>query len=294
MVWWITRNIGFWNCIMSRLIAVSKLESQHQDWCMCKFSTLPNHFAVDQRSRGSEINRRSLWHHDQLQDGRFPNYEMLDTKITSALKKIISTMHFRGRVSAEEQRAQKCDRFLRWRQNTNMIWEYFRAPKSYEAVQGLVDLFSIRLRDDDVQDFDTRWDQALLAASEILSETILEGLCKSKLQDSVQLHTVLAMYEQENVRNNEPPNYLKMETLVRRHIDQVMRTRNFRARNDRVESGTVTKRGKTKRKVSVERMLSVESNRTVFWRRFMQFQSWWSIWKQIRSESKRTIVFSCT
>ena len=47
---------------------------------------------------------------------------------------------------------------------------------------------------DDVQDFDTRWDQALLAASEIPTETVLEGLYKSKLQDSVQLLTVLAMF----------------------------------------------------------------------------------------------------
>ena len=35
------------------------------------------------------------------------------------------------------------------------------------------------------------------------TETILEGFCKSKLQESVQLHTVLAMYKQENVQNNE-------------------------------------------------------------------------------------------
>ena len=31
----------------------------------------------------------------------------------------------------------------------------------------------------------------------------------------LQLHSVLAVYEQENVRNNEPPNYSKMETSVR-------------------------------------------------------------------------------
>ena len=48
-----------------------------------------------------------------------------------------------------------------------MIHEYFRATGGYEAVQGISDLFSIRLPDDDVQDFDTRWDQALLAANEI-------------------------------------------------------------------------------------------------------------------------------
>ena len=54
---------------------------------------------------------------------------------------------------------------------------------------------------------------------EIPTETVLEGLCKSKLQDSVQLQTVLAVYEQENVRNNEPPNNSRLKTILRRHLD---------------------------------------------------------------------------
>ena len=47
-----------------------------------------------------------------------------------------------------------------------MIYEHFRATGVCEAVQGLSDLFNIRLQSDHVQDFDTRRDQALLAASE--------------------------------------------------------------------------------------------------------------------------------
>ena len=63
-----------------------------------------------------------------------------------------------------------------------MIYEYFRATRADEVVQGLSDLFNIRLQNDDVQEFDTRWDQALLAASELPTEMVLEGLFKSKLQ----------------------------------------------------------------------------------------------------------------
>ena len=62
-----------------------------------------------------------------------------------------------------------------------------------------------------------------------------------KLQDFHQLQTVLALYEQENIRNNEPPNYSRLTTSVRRRIDQTMRTRNFRAQNETVERGAVTK-----------------------------------------------------
>ena len=60
-----------------------------------------------------------------------------------------------------KQRTQKDDRFLRGRQIAYMIHQHFRASGAYEGVQGLSDLFSKRLHNDDVQDFGTRCDQKL-------------------------------------------------------------------------------------------------------------------------------------
>ena len=48
----------------------------------------------------------------------FPDYEMLDAKIVSALKKLLTHVHFSNRVSVEEQRAQKDVLFLRGRHGT--------------------------------------------------------------------------------------------------------------------------------------------------------------------------------
>ena len=144
---------------------------------------------------------------------------MLDARIASALKKLLNTQtHFSMRVRVEEQCAQKHDRFLRGRQVAYMIYAHFRATGAYEAVQGLPDLFSLRLQNDDVQDFDVQWDEALLSASDMPSDVILEGLYKSKLQDSVQLQTVLAFCDQETVRSKGKPNYSQLKTAV--HIDQ--------------------------------------------------------------------------
>ena len=42
----------------------------------------------------------------------FPNLELLDARIASALNKIIQNSHFKKKVSLEEQKAQKEDRFL--------------------------------------------------------------------------------------------------------------------------------------------------------------------------------------
>ena len=46
----------------------------------------------------------------------FPNFEMLDAKIASALNKIIQNSQFKKKVSLREQKAQKEDWFLRGRQ----------------------------------------------------------------------------------------------------------------------------------------------------------------------------------
>ena len=58
---------------------------------------------------------------------RMPDFEVLDARIASALKRIIHNSHFKRRVSLEEQKAQKEDRFFRARQIVYLIYDYFRA-----------------------------------------------------------------------------------------------------------------------------------------------------------------------
>ena len=133
-----------------------------------------------------------------------------------------------------------------------MIYEYFRATGAYEAVQGFAEFVSMTLQNDDVQDLDVRWDRALLKVREMPSDPMLEGLDKSKLQNFGQLRTVMASYDQEVARNNDTPKNQQLKTAVKLHIDQMMRNRNFRARNDVVERGSVTKSQKGN-KVHVEK-----------------------------------------
>ena len=123
----------------------------------------------------------------------------------------------------------------------HMIYEHFRATGAHEAVQGLSHLFRKSLQNDDVQDFDVRWDRALLSACDMPTEMVMEGFFKSKLQDSVQLQTVLALYDLETVRNNGQSSNSRLKTPVKLHIGQMMRTRNFRVHNEVVKRGAVTK-----------------------------------------------------
>ena len=82
-------------------------------------------------------------------------------------KKLLTSVLFRKKVSVEEQRAQKDDRFLRGRQIAQMIYDHFRATGAHDAVQCLPDLSNVSLQGGDIQDFDTRRDQALFSAGEI-------------------------------------------------------------------------------------------------------------------------------
>ena len=99
----------------------------------------------------------------------FPNFEMLDARVATALNKIIQNSYLKKQVSLEEQRAQKEDRFLRGRQIAYMIYDYFLVTGAHDTVPDYADLFTITLRNDDVQEFDTSWDEILLSFDQDLT-----------------------------------------------------------------------------------------------------------------------------
>ena len=148
---------------------------------------------------------------------------MLDEKIASALNKIIRNSHFKMKVSLEEQKASKKGRFLRTRQIAFMIFDEFRVTGAHDTVLEYADLFSVTLRDDNIQEFDTRWDEVLLSMSTIPSDEILESLYKLR------------------IRETSVPNYQKSKTMVKRRKGQKLRLRNFDARHVKIESGAVVK-----------------------------------------------------
>ena len=119
-----------------------------------------------------------------------PNFELRDAKIASALNRIIHNTQFKRKVSLEEQKAQKEDRFLRGRQIAYLIYEYFRVTGANDSVKNYADLFIIALRNDDVQEFDSKWDGILLTMTKIPSE----GLYKLRIRESEKLKTVLELY----------------------------------------------------------------------------------------------------
>ena len=108
-----------------------------------------------------------------------PNVEMLNAKIAFALNKILQSSHFKKKVSLEDQKAQKEGRFLRGRQIAFMIYDYSRVTGAHDAVLDYADIFSVVLQDDNVQEWDTRWDEVLSFLRQKFHPTISWKVCRN-------------------------------------------------------------------------------------------------------------------
>ena len=145
---------------------------------------------------------------------------------------------------------------------------------AHDTVWDYADFFSVTLRDDNIQEFDTRWDEVRLSMSKIPSDEILESVDKLRIRESVELKTVLELYDMEIHQKISIPDYQKLKTMVKRSTDQKLRLRNLDARHGRIESGAAKSRNLS---IGIERgkryLLRVERKKPVFAWRPMQFPS---------------------
>ena len=109
------------------------------------------------------------------------------------------------------------------------------------------------LRNDDIQEFDSKCDGILLSMTKIPPDDILEGLYKLRIRQSEKLKTVLELYDLETHQKKLGPDYHRLKALVKRIIELEIRNKNFWARNGNYERNAVVKNPGTKQ--SVQRIL---------------------------------------
>ena len=78
-----------------------------------------------------------------------------------------------------------------------MIYEYFRVTGANDSVENYADLFTVVLRSDDIQEFDSKWDEILLSMS---SKTAPGSLSTGSPASRTPPHGDGSMYSQANVR----------------------------------------------------------------------------------------------
>ena len=167
-----------------------------------------------------------------------PNFEVLDARIDSALNQIIHNSHFTKKNLFGGTQSPEEDRFLRGRQIVFLIYEQFR-----------VNVFTIVLRNDDIQEFDSKSDGILLSLMKIPHGDILERLYKLRIRESEKLKTVLELYDLEIHQRKLGPDYHRLKTMVKRSIEQEVRNKNFGARSGNFEKNAVVKNQGTKQRV---------------------------------------------
>ena len=122
-----------------------------------------------------------------------------------------------------------------------MIYDYFRVIGAHDTVLDYVDFFSVTLRNDNIQEFDTEWDEILSSMTKIPSDDVLESLYKLRIRHSDQLKTVFKLYDMEIHQKMSTPDGRGFRALVKRSIYQKLRLRTFDARHEKIETGAVVK-----------------------------------------------------
>ena len=224
---------------------VRLLEDKIQDWGMYFFTTEAMQWIKEVELVDSVDELRSS---SSIRSISMPDFEVIDAKIASALNRIIQNTQFKRKVSLEEQKAQKQDSFLRGRQIAYLIYDHFRVTGSHDSVKNYTDLFTIVLRNDDIQEFDSKWDGILWSMTKIPSDDILEGLYKLRVRESENLKTVLELCNMEIHQKKAGPDYHRLKTMVKRGIEQDLRIWNFEARNWNYERNAVVKNQGTKQR----------------------------------------------
>ena len=145
-------------------------------------------------------------------------------------------------------KAHKEDRFLHGRQIAYLIYEYFRVTGANDSVENYADLFTVGLRNDDIQEFDSKWEEILLSMTQIPFDDILEKLCKLRTRESEKLKTVLELYDLEIHQKKLGPDYHRLKTMEKRSIEHGLRMKNFEARNGNFETSAVVKNQRAKKR----------------------------------------------
>ena len=120
---------------------------------------------------------------------------------------------------------------------------------STNSVENHADLFTISLRNDDIQEFDSKWDGLLLSMTKIPHDDILEGLYKLRIRESEKLKTVLELYDLEIHQKKLGPDYHRLKTMVKISNEQDIRNKNFGIRNGNYEKNALVKNQGTKQRV---------------------------------------------
>ena len=88
----------------------------------------------------------------------------------------------------------------------------------------------------------------LLSMTQIPSDDILEKLYQLRIRESGKLKTVLKLYDVEIHQKKAGSDYHRLNTIIKRSIEQDLRNRNFGTRNGNYETSVVVNNQRVKQR----------------------------------------------
>ena len=133
-------------------------------------SGVQEHNSLRKQCNGSKkwswlIHWRNWSPRDQFVQKDFPNVEMVDAKIASALNKVIQKSRFMKKVGLQEHKVQKEDRFLS--RTTDRLHDQRLLSSDWCSWYSIGLCWIILCHSCNIQGFDTRWDEFLVSMSKI-------------------------------------------------------------------------------------------------------------------------------
>ena len=182
---------------------------------------------------------------------RTPDFEVLDAKIASALNRIIHNTRFKRKVSLEEMKAQKEDRFLRGRQIAYLylIYEYFRVTGANDSVENYCR---------PIYNCSSKWWYSgirfEMGRNSIINDQNpiwwhLGRIVQNKNTRVWETQDRIGIVQYgDSSEEKAGPDYHRLKTMVKRGIEQNLRIKNFEARNGNYETNAVVKNQGTKQR----------------------------------------------
>ena len=108
-----------------------------------------------------------------------------------------------------------------------LIYEYFPVTGAHDSVENYADLFTFALRNDDIQEFDSKWDGILLSMTKIQHDDILKGLYKLRIRSLWNSRQYWNCTIWRFIRTSLDLIITDWKTMVKRSIEQDIRNKNF-------------------------------------------------------------------
>ena len=135
-----------------------------------------------------------------------------------------------------------------------MIYKSFKVSDADESVLDHNEILMVELKNDNVQSFNTRWNETIIAMKKQTYEEILETILFRQLQLSDQQKPLLSLYNQDTVQKGESRDYARLKKMAVRYLEQKDREKHFSSRERQLEnlkkpaSGATAAKGKSKGK----------------------------------------------